>query len=117
MIHRKAPMKRAWIRRRPRPRAQTIRCHGVPAFREWMKQQPCAVCGRTPSDAAHLKNGGLSRKADVKDTLPLCSDTFGYSGHHSEYDAGKKSFRVKYRHVDLEAKAAETHARWRALGG
>lgn len=101
---------------RARKAANLERAHGSPEFRVWMKTQPCVVCGRTPSDAAHLTNGGKGRKDDVARTVPLCSDYPDCGclklGHHSEYDGGKRSFRAKYAHLDLPALAADTQARW-----
>jgi hypothetical protein len=94
------------------------RIYGTPEHRAWMKRQPCVICGRTPSDAAHLTNGGTGRKDDWERSLPLCADYPDQGcvkrGHHSEYDGGKRSFRAKYA-VDLEAKAEETRARWMAI--
>jgi hypothetical protein len=92
------------------------RAHGSPERRAWMKTQPCAICGRVPSDAAHVKNGGGSRKADAALTVPLCSDGPGALGHHAEYDGrkhagGKRTFEKKYG-VDMLALAAATDARW-----
>lgn len=82
-----------------------------------MKRQPCVICGRVPSDAAHVKCGGVGRKDDAERTVPLCSDYPDQGcialGHHSEYDAGKRSFVKRYA-VDLPALAAATDAAWRA---
>lgn len=82
-----------------------------------MKRQPCVVCGRVPSDAAHLKCGGTGRKSDVAGTVPLCSDRPDARGHHSEYDGrkhagGKQTFATNHPHLDLPALAAETQRRW-----
>lgn len=91
------------------------RAHGSPERRAWMKAQPCYICGRTPSDAAHMRSGGVSRKSGVEWTAPLCSDDVrsGYVGHHSEFDAGKQSFALKYD-FDRDEAAAQTHRRWLA---
>jgi hypothetical protein len=99
---------------RARKAANLLRAHGEPAFRAWIHEQPCVVCGRIPSDPAHLTNGGMSRKDAVARTVPLCATIVatGYSGHHAEYDGGKRSFRAKYAHLDLPALAAETQRRW-----
>jgi hypothetical protein len=93
--------------------AEQERKYGPPARREWMKRQPCCVCGRTPSDSAHVTNGGLSRKAHYTRTVPLCADNVarGYSGHHSEYDDGKRSFVAKYG-ILMALTAAQTEAKW-----
>lgn len=49
-----------------------------------IRKLPCAVCGRTPVDAAHSNqsahNKGLGIKADDRYTIPLCRQ------HHIEYD-------------------------------
>lgn len=113
---RTAPLKRSRIKRRPKSKATMERTHGTVEHREWIKRQPCVVCGRTPSDAAHLKSGGTGRKDDVERTVPMCSNVVpaGYEGHHTEYDAGKQSFRAKYAHLDLEQLAAEHAARFAA---
>jgi hypothetical protein len=131
-------MKRSWMPRRTTPMArgstlarsrmkhhartavETARTHGDAEFRAWMKRQPCVICGRTPSDAAHIASGGVGRKDDVARTVPLCSDAIGYVGHHSEYDGrsragGKRTFLLKYQLArdDLLQLAADTHARYR----
>lgn len=97
--------------------AEQERKYGSESHRAWMKRQPCVICGRTPSDAAHITNGGIGRKDSWARTLPLCSDYPDQGciklGHHSEYDAGKKSFVAKYA-VDLPALAAACKARWQA---
>lgn len=109
------PMPRSRLKKHARPKETTLRIYGTPAHRAWMKAQPCAICGRVPSDAAHITNGGIGRKADAALTVPLCADVVaaGYSGHHSEYDGGKRSFVAKYG-VDMRALAAATDDAWRA---
>lgn len=95
------------------------RSHGDSDFRAWMKRQPCVVCGRTPSDAAHLKSGGTGRKDDVSGTVPLCSTVGSYIGHHDEYDGrkhagGKKTFAANHPELDLWALAAATQEAYQA---
>lgn len=108
------------IKRHARPAAQTERAHGSAERREWTKTRPCAICGRTPSDAAHVRSGGTGRKDDVERTVPLCSDDIpsGYIGHHSEYDGrkhagGKRTFEAKYG-VDMLALADENERAWQS---
>lgn len=105
--------RRGPLRSKKRKAAETTRAHGSPEKRAWMKRQPCIICGRTPSDAAHLHSGGTGRKDNHERTVPLCSDSVGYSGHHTEYDGGKRSFVAKYG-VDLPALAAHTQRRFEA---
>ncbi len=121
MNPRTSRMARTKMKKRPKPKAVMLRTHGTEEFRAWMKRQPCIVCGRTPSDAAHLKSGGVGRKDDVTRTVPLCSDYPDQGclalGHHSLYDAGKQSFRAEHAGIDFEDAAAETQARWLAGRG
>lgn len=81
-------------RRRPSPE-ETDRKYGSPERREWMARQPCIICGKRPSVSAHIKTGGIGRKADARFTVPMCSD------HHDEYDGrkvagGRATFLAKY---------------------
>lgn len=121
MKPRRSRLARTTMVRRPRTMAETVRAHGDVERREWMKRQPCVICGRVPSDAAHVKTGGTGRKADAQLTAPLCSDTACERGHHSEYDGrkhagGKRTFEAKYG-VDMLDEARKCQARydaWRA---
>lgn len=61
---------------------------------DFVKLLPCLVCARTPSENAHVTNGGMSRKGDADLNVPLCGDAI--NGHHREYDEGKRSFVAKY---------------------
>ena len=71
--------RRAWIRRRlmlSEPRRIRDREHV-----RFVAQQPCLVCGRTPSDPHHLRfaqSRALGRKVSDEFTVPLCR------GHHRE---------------------------------
>jgi hypothetical protein len=92
---RKNFIKRSAIKRKPRPKAETVRAHGEAERREWMTRQPCVICGDRPSVAAHLKSGGTGRKDDVERTVPMCVP------HHDEFDGrkvagGKRTFLAKY---------------------
>lgn len=86
-------MKRTAIRRHPRPEAETIRIHGEPEFRAWIKRQPCVFARLDPdmgehageSVAAHIKGDGTSRKADVQFTVPMCHSC------HDRYDGRAKA--------------------------
>lgn len=102
---------RSPMKKKPRPAKTTLRIYGTPEHREWMKEQPCLICGRTPSDSAHLKNGGTGRKADAALCVPLCATivAVGYSGHHDEFDAGKRSFRAKYPEFDAACAKWQAH--------
>jgi len=52
-----------------------------PAYLAYIRTLPCLVCGKSPSDAAHLRSAarrygkrltGMGEKPDDKWTLPLC---------------------------------------------
>jgi len=74
--------------------------------------QPCLVCGRTPSDAHHLKfaeQGGIGRKVSDRFTVPICRL------HHRElHRRGNERAWWQSQGIDPLAIAAdlwgETHA-------
>ena len=55
-----------------RTTADFARVYGSKARVEWMRAQPCVACGQGPCETAHTKSGGVGRKADYHDTVPLC---------------------------------------------
>jgi len=83
-------------RRSPEPAARTSAANGIDKsqlehpeprrFRDknhvkFVAKQPCLICGRTPSDAHHLRfaqHRALGRKVSDEFTVPLCR------GHHRE---------------------------------
>jgi hypothetical protein len=45
------------------------------AHRDFVRAQPCLICGRQPSDAHHIRFGqprALGRKVSDEFTVPLC---------------------------------------------
>jgi hypothetical protein len=49
--------------------------HRSPAHLQYVRRQPCLVCGRTPVDAHHVKYAqpkAMSRKVSDEFTVPLC---------------------------------------------
>ena len=62
---------------RKRKAANLERAHGPAERRAWMSTLPCANCGIVGySEGAHIKNGGMSRKADARFTIPLCTSRY-----------------------------------------
>jgi hypothetical protein len=61
--------------------------------------QPCLICGRTPSDAHHIRFAqlrALGRKVSDEFTVPLCR------GHHREvHQTGKES--AFWQHLNIDA--------------
>ena len=64
-----------------RPRAETVTVIGKPVRERdrnhlrFVASQPCLVCGRTPSDAHHIKfaeQRAMGRKVSDRFTVPIC---------------------------------------------
>ncbi|MEM6326370.1 MAG: hypothetical protein AAF791_04560 [Bacteroidota bacterium] len=115
-IARKTPMKRggpiqrtAPIKPRTRSASERARIYGTPARIAWMKTLRCVVpgCTETYCDIAHVRSGGMGRKAGASLTVPLCG------AHHAEQHQGTRSFERRHG-IDLAALAAETDEAWRA---
>lgn len=119
---RKTPLKRSTtpLRRTARVKAvnakrkrrEFARAYGGKARVEWMKALPCAVCRptrqRTPTECAHVGNGGMGRKADARYTIPLCA-----SHHRDLHENGALSFEDRWL-VDLELQAAHYDRLWQS---
>jgi hypothetical protein len=77
MIPRRTPLRRSWLKRKPRKEVIPIE---VLQYWAWIRKQPCAVCGtRRWIEAAHVGMRGLRQKSDHWEVIPLCS-----TGHHRE---------------------------------
>lgn len=52
-------------------------------YREWIASMPCLICGRKPSEAAHMPvNGrGTATKANDAECIPLCHECH-FRGHN-----------------------------------
>jgi hypothetical protein len=78
-----------------------------PAYLSLVRQLPCLVCGRYPSEPHHAKHGrgGRSKSSD-HDAIPLCA-------HHHRgpggIEAGAETFHTRYGWWDTD-KVKET--RW-----
>lgn len=69
----------------------------------FIRSLPCAICGRKPCDAAHLRapnrmlgktEAGTAAKPDDRWATPLCS---GPDGHHAEQHRGSElAFWFRY---------------------
>lgn len=76
----------------------------------WLKFEPCAVSGmRGNIDCAHVRNGGMGRKADAKWLIPLAGEL-----HRELHRIGRASFEAKWM-VDLDTLAAQTERRWQQV--
>lgn len=63
-----------------------------------------------PIDVAHVRVGGMSRKADARFTAPLCR-----RHHRALHQNGRESFELEYA-VNLDEAARETEALWITTG-
>lgn len=56
----------------------------------FIRSLPCCRCGRSPSQAAHVRmgtGGGMGMKPDDRYTVPLCADH-----HREQHQVGEKAF-------------------------
>lgn len=63
------------------------------AYLQWVKSQPCCVCGATVTDAHHLigyRQGGMGTKAHDLFTIPLCRV------HHDELHRDPKEWEREH---------------------
>lgn len=82
----------------------------------WLKSRPCLVCGRVPSDNAHIKDPddplpvGVGRKNSYRWTVPLCRT------HHLELDSMDQAAFEKQHRLNLAMEAAALQCEWLELG-
>lgn len=110
-LTRSTPVKQ---RNAKRAKANHARAYGTGDEIAAINDSPCAHCGRWPSQMAHLRNGGMSRKADKQLTLPLCTVRDGADGCHERFDKGKRSFRAAYLAAHGETMEETAARRWAA---
>lgn len=56
----------------------------------FIRSLPCCRCGKSPSQAAHVRmgtGGGMGMKPDDRYTVPLCADC-----HRRQHDVGERAF-------------------------
>lgn len=82
-------------------------------YREWLKRQPCVVCGRTPCDPAHVGLRGLGMRCPDREAISLCA------GHHrrdgwpdSQHRLGRRFF--EYHGLNRNEIIAELNRRYDA---
>ena len=89
-----------------RRKTEHARAYGPDEHVEWIAAQPCVVCGHVPCQNAHVRTGGMGRKADAKWIVPLCAVC-----HPELHRIGPQTFERTYR-IDLHDLATITDARW-----
>lgn len=90
-----------------RTKKETLRIYGPPAYREFLNDLGCIICRATPIEIAHVKSGGVGRKADYMHTVGLC-----VTHHREQHQMGTKSFEARYG-VSLTDRAAQIQQAWR----
>lgn len=104
-LTRRTPVKK---RNAKRKASEWARAYGSKERVEWIKRQPCAVCGYPVSDNVHTRTGGVSRKSDAEHIAPLCR------AHHRElHQHGQATFEATYG-IRLESVAVNTALAFRA---
>jgi hypothetical protein len=115
------------IKPKQRRASERKRIYGSADRIRWLKSEPCAVCGMMGPgfcEVAHVKNGGMGKKADARYTIPLCPPHSVWDGsataapirkgcHRALHEMGAKSFEAKHG-VDLLALADEYERKWQA---
>ena len=93
--------RRKQLRSRPRGPSEFQRVYGGEARVRWQKARPCDFCGAyPPTEMAHVKNGGMGRKADARFTVSACRACH----HELDHGIGKKGMERRHG-VSLEAMA------------
>ena len=67
---------------------------------------PCAVCGATPSENAHVKSRGAG--GGPEHVAPLCR-----THHREQHRVGVRTFSERHG-IDLQREARRTNERWEA---
>ena len=107
-LQRNTPLGRRPLTKRGRKASERDRIYGPAPFRDWLHQQPCIITGRRGVVQAHVKNGGMGRKADYVWSVPM-NDAL----HHELHQHGIATFEAKYD-IDLELAAVAVQEQWRA---
>lgn len=123
MKPRKSFLKRSAIKRKHRKPSEFKRIYGPKGYVEWIHEQPCIACGVVGfSECAHIKTGGMGRKDDWTDTVPLCGLKpigVGYSVsgcHEAFHNWGRKTFELVHD-LDLTVAATATQNAYKEFKG
>ncbi len=84
------------------------RAYGGAERVDWIKGQPSILSGARPCVNAHVKTGGMGRKADARWIVPLTA-----AEHDELHRIGQRTFEAKYA-IDLAFWAQVIDARWEA---
>jgi RNase P subunit RPR2 len=90
---------------KPRSKIDFMRIYGSKTRVEFVKKLPCTACNSGPCENAHIKSGGMGRKADYTDIIPLCKKC-----HALQHQKGWKGLGLNA--MLLEAAALRTQWLW-----
>ena len=92
---------------RTRKASTFARCYGSKARVAFVQSLPCLLCGRTPSDNAHLHGyGGMGTKGPYDTIIPLCRFC------HRDYDEAGAMSSLRMPWDAGEAFAAYVESLW-----
>lgn len=83
------PVKKVNVKRKAKEFARTYHSR---ARVLWVQDQPCCVCGRTPSQNCHIETGGMRRKANYDKVVSMCHEchtTYGTPSTHKDWFAAQ----------------------------
>lgn len=106
-----AESKRVAVKRsNPARKAKAFkRAYGSRARVAFVKSLPCVACGVVGySENAHVTSGGVGRKADASQIVPLCGP------HHLHLHAWGIDTWTKHYRKDLHYFAMDTEQRWQS---
>lgn len=83
-----------------------LRAYGGVSRVAWVQNLPSVATGKFPCVNAHVKNGGLARKADYRWIIPLT-----YEEHQALHLAGRRAFEDHYG-INLEVEAQRIQRLW-----
>lgn len=84
------PLKRSPIKKTRRKSSYQRRRVRNVAYLCWLKEQPCAICQRVPSDAAHVGPRAYAQKCPDHQAIPLCHSLHHQEGPESHHVLGKR---------------------------
>lgn len=99
------PKARKRIKAKPRSNIEFQRIYGSQRRVDFVKGLACVVCASKPSENAHIKSGGMGRKADYRHIIPLCKVC-----HQKQHQHGWKALGLD-AHL-LEGLAYSTQWLW-----
>lgn len=95
-----------------RSKREWERAYGSKQRVEWVKSQPCVACWKTPCENAHIVTGGMGRKADYDQIVPLCR-----YHHRVLHNEGLYIASQLWHRTSLVEDAAHTAREWRRVSG